>query len=170
MRGASLIAMLLALGCGQEPTGEDLPVRAPSEEPTRLHVPPALLERTRREAQGLSRMPESLRRRALEEGRGREMPDYRALWAHAADHTEARVSFRGHVGLVRPAGRDLWIAALLTRREGERWVDPLYVLTVTDATALQGRVARIDGWVVGERAIGQHTLPLVIAFHAAEGP
>jgi len=54
--------------------------------------------------------------------------------------------------------------ALQTRRDGARWRDPLYVLSVVAPPANIGR-ARIDGFVVGRRTIGRHALPLIVAFH-----
>jgi hypothetical protein len=68
---------------------------------------------------------------------------------------------------VRSAGPRLWILALHTRRDGERWRDPLYVLSVVPPRLPPdgGATARIDGWVVGERTIGRHALPLIVAYH-----
>jgi hypothetical protein len=66
---------------------------------------------------------------------------------------------------VRPAGENLWILALRTRSEGRAWRDPLYVLSVVRPGLEAGASARIDGFVAGERTIGRHALPLIVAFH-----
>jgi hypothetical protein len=109
-------------------------------------------------------MPASLRAQVLERARG--TIDYAELRAHADAHANERVSYEGNVGLARPAGDHLWIVALQTRRDGERWTDPLYVLSVVHpgVPPAGGVRARVDGWVVGERTIGSHALPLVVAF------
>ncbi len=125
-----------------------------------LGVPPEAIHRARLEARGLGRVPESLRAQVLE--RARETIEYAELRAHPDAHANERVSYEGNVGLARPAGDRLWIVALQTRADGERWTDPLYVLSVVPPPQI-GR-ARIDGWVVGERTIGQHALPLIVAF------
>jgi len=133
----------------------------------RLHVPPRSIHRARREAAGLARMPETIRRQTLDGRRAEDQPNYDAIRLDAASHEHASVSFEGRVGFVRPAGPDLWILPLFTRQDGERWVDPLYVLSVVppDVPPEGGAVARVDGWVVGDRTIGQNTLPLVLAYH-----
>lgn len=71
------------------------------------------------------------------------------------------------MGLVRSAGPRLWIMALHTRRDGNAWRDPLYVLSVVPPGVPPdgGATARVDGWVVGERTIGRHPLPLMVAYH-----
>jgi hypothetical protein len=143
---------------------------APAEEGVRLGVPSETIHRARLEARGLDRMSEGLRAQALERGRARESPSYAELRAGAEAHRDARVSFEGRVGLVRPAGPGLFIMALSTRRDGERWRDPLYVLSVVPPEIPEGATARIDGWVAGERTIGRHALPLVVAFHVEAAP
>ncbi|HEY8431903.1 MAG TPA: hypothetical protein VIL20_26180 [Sandaracinaceae bacterium] len=172
MRWAIALALALA-GCAEDaqPAPEGVPQHearyadAPVEaEGVRLGVPPRAIHRARREAEGLARMPESLRRRALERGRERGSPSYAELRRDPSAYEDARVSYEGDVGLVRPAGERLWILALRTRREGDRWTDPLYVLSVVPPGVPERTRARIDGWVVGERTIGRHTLPLVVAF------
>ncbi len=151
------------------PSAEVAPTTAPParEEAGRLDVPPGLLQRARDEAAGLDRLPASLRQRALERGRERGSPTYESLRRDTAAHEHQRVSYEGHVSFVGPAGAGLSIMALSTRREGERWVDPLYVLSVVPpgVPASGDASARIDGWLVGERTIGRHALPLVVAFH-----
>lgn len=172
--GCHFAPLLMALGlagCAEEPPAPPVvPQEAPREEPVRLGVPPETIHRARLEARGLERLSESLRAQALERGRAREEPSYAALRADADAHRDARVSLEGRVGLVRPAGPGLFIMALSTRREGERWRDPLYVLSVVLPPIPEGATARIDGWVVGERTIGRHALPLVVAFHVAPAP
>lgn len=162
------LACLLVLGCAEEvaPVEAVAPVEeaAPAEEGVRLGVPAETIHRARLEARGLERMSEGLREQALERGRAREAPSYVELRAGAEAHRDARVSFEGRVGLVRPAGPGLFIVALSTRRDGERWRDPLYVLSVVRPEVREGAIARFDGWVAGERTIGRHTLPLVVAF------
>ena len=174
----ALLAVPLAFGCAEEPApAERTEVEAevereterPSEEEgeaTRLHVPSRLIHRARREASGLSRMPESLRAQTLADRHEEATLSYADLRAEPDGHEERSVSFEGHVGLVRPAGPRLWILALQTRREGERWVDPLYVLSVIppDLPPDGGASARVVGWVVGERTIGRNALPLILAY------
>lgn len=179
------LALLLVAGCHGEPDPpseprREAPVEAPVEAPpppedreaVRLGVPPELLHRAREEAAGLERLPASLRQQAIERGRERGSPPYDGLRREIAAHENARVSYEGHVGLVRPAGTGLWILALQTRRDGERWLDPLYVLSVVPPGLPRdgGATARIDGWVVGERTIGRNALPLIVAFHVERSP
>ncbi|MBX3270732.1 MAG: hypothetical protein KF729_10745 [Sandaracinaceae bacterium] len=111
-------------------------------------------------------MTPGLRRQTLERRRALEAPSYRALREDASAHVDARASFEGRVDLVRSAGPRLWIFPMMTRADGERWVDPLYVLAVVEPRLPAGAVARVDGWVVGERRIGQYTLPLIVAYSA----
>lgn len=167
------LCALLALACEEAPPEapeappDEPPVAAPQGEPAmRLHVPPRLIHRGRREAAGLARMPGAIRRQTLEARRDEDQPTYDAIRLDAASHERAGVSFEGRIGFVRPAGDALWILPLFTRRDGERWVDPLYVLSVVppELPAEGGAVARVDGWIVGDRAIGQNTLPLVLAY------
>lgn len=166
------VCALLSFGCDEtppEPPAEapEAPPAAPSGEPAmRLNVPPRTIHRARREAAGLARMPETIRRQTLESRRAEAQPAYDAIRLDAASHERAGVSFEGRVGFVRPAGDALWILPLFTRRDGERWVDPLYVLSVVrpELPAEGGVVARVDGWVVGDRTIGQNTLPLLVAY------
>lgn len=173
---ASLVALaIVASGCADDPAPDPPPPEAraqqpdedPADESLRLHVPPRLIHRARREAVGLLRLPDALRAQTLADRRAEQTLDYRTLRAAPDAHEEASVSFEGHVGLVRSAGPRLWILALMTRSDGDRWVDPLYVLSVVppELPTDGGAVARVDGWVVGERTIGQHTLPLVVAYH-----
>jgi hypothetical protein len=169
--------ILLVLGCAQEPVAEPAPeptpevrVEAPPEDAVRLGVPAETIHRARLEARGLARLSASLRGQALESGRTRSSPTYAELRADADAHHDARVSFDGRVGLVRPAGPGLFIIALSTRQDGARWRDPLYVLSVVPPEVPEGGLARVDGWVVGERTIGRHALPLVMVFHVEPVP
>ncbi len=171
MKRALVLALLLA-GCVEEEASPPREVPAASapdaddaeEEGVHLGVPAQTIHRARREVVGLARMPEGLRRQAIERGRERGSPEYAELRADPGAHENERVSYEGEVGLARPAGQRLWIMALRTRREGDRWTDPLYVLSVVPPSVPEHEVARIDGWVVGERTIGRHALPLVVAF------
>lgn len=168
------LALVLVLGCAEEPVAPLAPPVvqeiAPAEDGVRLGVPAETIHRARLEARGLDRMSESLRAQALEHGRAREAPSYAELRAGADAHRDVRVSFEGRVGLVRPAGPGLSIVALSIRRDGARWRDPLYVLSVVPTDVPEGAIARFDGWVVGERTIGRHALPLVVAFHVERAP
>lgn len=174
MRALLFAGLLLVLGCTEErATSEAAPeAEVPAEpeaeprdeEGVRLGVPAQTIHRARREALGLERMPESLRRQAIERGRERGSPSYAELRRDPSAHENARVSYEGEVGLARPAGERLWILALRTRQDGERWIDPLYVLSVVPPEVPEHGRARVDGWVVGERTIGRHALPLVVAF------
>lgn len=180
MRLAWIAASLIALaGCAEERADEPAAraEAAPREPDDAVHLgaPADLIHRARLEARGLERMPEALRARALAHGRERGTVPYAELRAHADAHASERVSYEGDVGLARSAGERLWILALRTRRDGERWIDPLYVLSVVPphVPPVGGVRARIDGWVAGERTIGHHALPLVVAFHVeplADGP
>ncbi|HJL16699.1 MAG TPA: hypothetical protein RMH99_13635 [Sandaracinaceae bacterium LLY-WYZ-13_1] len=136
-------------------------------EPTRLNVPPRTIHRARREAAGLYRMPSGLRGQVLGQRRAEHETTYTALRADPDAHADEGVSFEGRVGLVRSAGPRLWVMALHTRREGARWTDPLYVLSVVPPQLPPdgGAEARVHGWVVGERTIGRHALPLLVAYH-----
>lgn len=139
---------------------------APQEEGEALGVPPEMIPRARREARGLSRMSDRLREEAL--ARHRAVPlAYADLRRDPDSHAGEEASFEGQLALVGPAGENLWIVALKTRRDGARWLDPLYVLSVVDPGE-QGRIVRVDGWVVGARRIGRHTLPLVLAYSVSE--
>ena len=177
---AGWIALALALSaCGQEaaPEPEEPPAAEapaePAEEEGAVHlgVPAEAIHRARLEARGLARMTDAIRAQVLERGRANATLDYAELRAHPDRHADARVSFEGRIGLARSAGEQLWILALQTREEGDRWTDPLYVLSVVPAEvpAEGGVPARIDGWVVGERTIGRHALPLVVAFSVQPG-
>lgn len=169
---ALLMLALLSAGCVDErasapaPREQQRPHRddAEREEAVRLGVPAATIHRARREAVGLDRMPESLRRHALERGRERGSPAYVELRRDPSAHENERVSYEGEVGLAREAGERLWIVALRTRRDDARWTDPLYVLSVVPPNVPEHARARVDGWVVGERTIGRHALPLIVAF------
>ena len=170
------MACTVLVACAEDPPSAGPPkeptsglageAEADSGEATHLGVSAHTLARARREAVGLSRMPPSLRIQTLVRRRQEPQPSYAELRADADAHLDASVSFEGRVGLVRPAGPHLWILALHTRRDGERWVDPLYVLSVLPPRlpADGGARARVDGWAVGPRTIGQHTLPLVVAY------
>ena len=174
MSRAPILAGLIALSsaCDEPPApppeapAEGAPAPAPPgrEEGQRLGVPPEQIRRAREEAAGLARLPEALRRQALE-GRA-ESPTYRALRADPDAHAHEAARFEGRVGLARGAGPGLWILALHTRREGERWIDPLYVLSVVEPGVPPdgGVEATVYGWVVGERRIGRHALPLIVAY------
>lgn len=164
MRPALIAFGLLLSACVEEPAPEPAPEPTPAEpEGQRLGVPPALLARAREEASGLSHLTPALQARALEGRIPAAQPGYGALRRDPAAHAEARVALEGRVGLARPAGEHLWIVALMLRRDGERWVDPIYVLSVVPPPD-EGAVARAYGWVVGERTIGRHALPLVLAY------
>ena len=172
-RAAPGLALALALlgGC-EDPAPAPSPRPAPPapvapvEEERALHleVAPRLIARARREAAGLRRMPPGLREQTLARRAEERGPSYAELRADAEAHAEASVVFDGEVGFIGPAGPRLWIIALQTRRRDERWVDPLYVLSTAEPTFAQGTIARIHAWVVGERTIGRHTLPLVLAY------
>ncbi len=178
-RGSLLLALAL-VGCAEDPAppataAEPAPVE-PAEatdeasepgEPLRLNVPPRAIARARQEAAGLYRMPAALRRQTLAARRELPAPTYAELLSDADAHANERASFEGRVAFVRSAGPRLWILPLQTRRDGERWADPLYVLsTIPPMLPVEGgSVARVDGWVVGARTIGQNTLPLIVAYH-----
>lgn len=181
MRSAGALSVLLcALGlplgaCDSAPAApppeeeadeEEADEQEPSEA-LHLEVPPELIHEARREAAGLYRLPRSLRAQTLAERRAEAGPSYAELRAHPDLHERERVSFTGRVGLVRSAGPRLWIMALHTRRDGERWADPLYVLATIPPLIDPdgGVVATIDGWVAGERRIGRHALPLIVAYY-----
>ncbi|MEZ4338541.1 MAG: hypothetical protein R3B82_18120 [Sandaracinaceae bacterium] len=183
-RAALVIAIaLVAAGCQEDPPPAEPPASAaepaeaaeaaepPTEgepgEPLRLGVPPRSIARARQEAAGLYRMPAALRRQTLERRRAQPAPSYAALVEDADAHANERASFEGRVAFVRSAGPRLWILPLQTRRDGERWTDPLYVLsTIPPMLPIEGgSIARVDGWVVGARTIGQNNLPLVVAYH-----
>lgn len=166
-----LLVALVSMACAGEPVSTEPAVAEPAiaaerEEVVHLGVPPGLMTRAREEAAGLGRLPESLRRRALERGRERGSPPYESLRTSTSAHEGARVTYEGRVSLARSAGTGLWILALQTRADAERWRDPLYVLSVVPPGLPPegGARARIDGWVVGARTIGRNTLPLVLAF------
>ena len=136
-------------------------------EPLRLGVPPRLIARARQEAAGLYRMPRGLRRQALEERAAENAIPYATLRADPDAHAHEGAVFEGRVELVRSAGPRLWIFPLATRRDGERWVDPLYVLSsIPPQLPVDGpSVARVHGFVVGERTIGRNTLPLLVGYY-----
>jgi hypothetical protein len=159
---AFLSVAIFALACGEDPTPPPAP--AP-EQGIPLGIPPQTIARARREARGLANLPANLRAQTLERGRSRGSPSFAELAGHTETHVDDRVSYAGRVGLVSPAGDRLWIMALQTRRAGDVWTDPLYVLSVVDPAIEAGARARIDGWVVGPRRIGRHTLPLIVAFY-----
>ncbi|MCB9594622.1 MAG: hypothetical protein H6719_17950 [Sandaracinaceae bacterium] len=173
MKAAWLVAALALTACEPEATPDppaaaaEAPADPEVSEPLRLGVPPRAIARARQEAAGLYRMPTALRLQTLERRRALPAPTYAELRADADAHANERASFEGQVGFVRTAGPRLWILPLLTRRSGEQWVDPLYVLsTIPPMLPFEGGVvARIDGWVVGARTIGQHTLPLIVGYH-----
>ncbi len=173
MRAArSILALALVAGACAEDPPPARPVEppAPAEEapePLRLGVPPRSIARARQEAAGLYRMPAALRRQTLTARRALPAPSYAELVTDADAHASERASFEGRVGFVRSAGPRLWILPLHTRRDGERWVDPIYVLsTIPPLLPVDGgAIARIDGWVVGARTIGQTTLPLIVAYY-----
>ncbi|MFK7991536.1 MAG: hypothetical protein AB8I08_36305 [Sandaracinaceae bacterium] len=169
-----LCGLVLAMvGCDAAPS--ETPPRAAPEPPDEaapqetgvpLGVPPEQIHRARREVVGLERMPASLRQQTLAARRDPDSPNYAALREDADVHAHAAVRFSGRVGLAQPAGDRLWILALHTRQEGDEWRDPLYVLSVVDpeVPADGGVRATVHGWVVGERTIGQHALPLIVAY------
>ncbi|HBQ10596.1 MAG TPA: hypothetical protein DEF51_05180 [Myxococcales bacterium] len=174
----ALCLTLLLVACAEEPA-PDAPTSAASEserpsdeQGQRLGVPPAQLARARREASGLSHLSPALRRQALAGQDADDQPSYVALRRDADAHADASVHLRGRVGLVRPAGGHLWILALMLRREDAGWRDPLYVLSVVepDAPPEGGALVRVHGWVVGERTIGRHALPLVLAYAVEPEP
>jgi len=140
-------------------------------EPTRLGVSPREIARARQEAAGLYRMPLALRAQTLARRREQPAPSYAELRAGADAHATERASFEGHVAFVRSAGPRLWILPLHTRRVGpEQWADPIYVLsTIPPMLPVDGgSTARIDGWIVGDRTIGQNTLPLMLAYYVEQ--
>ncbi len=136
-------------------------------EALRLHVPPEQIHGARREAAGLYQLPRALRAQTLATRRAQPAPSYAELRVDADAHARERVSFTGRVGLVRSAGPRLWILALHTRQDGDRWLDPVYVLCPIPPLLPHdgGAIATIDGWVVGERTIGEHALPLLVAYY-----
>lgn len=181
MRAAPLLCLALlsfVSGCAEDPAptrpadpppAEAEPVEDGPGEPLRLGVPPRAIARARQEAAGLYRMPPALRQQTLDSRRALPAPSYAELVADADAHANERASFEGRVAFVRSAGPRLWILPLQTRRDGEQWTDPLYVLsTIPPMLPVEGgSVARVDGWVVGARTIGQNTLPLIVAYHVA---
>ena len=130
-------------------------------------MPAELIHEARRESTGLYQLTPALRAQTMASRREEPAPSYAALREDVDAHARERVSFTGRVGLVRSAGPRLCIMALHTRQEGDAWRDPLYVLAVIPPLIDPegGVVATIDGWVVGERTIGQHTLPLIVAYY-----
>ncbi len=171
-RGWSVIGVaLLTLGAC-EPEAPSAPPTAPPEaevgEPLRLGVSPHQIARARQEAAGLYRMPRALRVQTLERRRALPAPTYAELRAGADEHARQRASFEGRVAFVRSAGPRLWIFPLQTRPVGDdAWADPIYVLsTIPPQLPFDGgALARVDGWVVGDRTIGRNTLPLVVAYY-----
>jgi hypothetical protein len=160
-----VLVVLVLSACEAEPPPSEPPAPAePVEQGRPLGVPPQMIARARGEAAGLERLPPSLLARALERNREAGSPSYSALARDPSAHAEQHASFEGQLALVRPAGERLWIIALKTRRDGERWTDPVYVLSVVEPGVAEGSVARVDGWVVGPRAIGRNTLPLIVAY------
>jgi hypothetical protein len=158
---ATVVIAILLASCGEGEAPEQN--AAEPEQPSHLHVPPITIARARRQALGLSQLPPDGRRTALEQGRARGSPSYTELRANADRLADTRASYAGRVSLVRPAGRRLWIVALMTGEN--RRSDPLYALSVVDPSSLEGRDARVDGWIVGERTVGRYTLPLLVAFY-----
>lgn len=155
------LALVLALACACDPEPPPEPPRVAVEEGRALGVPPGMIDRARREATGLARLTPRLRDEAL--ARHREgAPSYAEVSGDPREGDPA--SFEGQLALIRPAGDRLWILALKTRRDGARWTDPIYVLSVIEPELAEGATARADGWVVGPRRIGRHTLPLVLAY------
>ncbi|MGE0789955.1 MAG: hypothetical protein AB7S26_30050 [Sandaracinaceae bacterium] len=172
LRSFAVFALLLTGGCdgADAPTPVEPPPPPTTddvEEPLTLGVPPEMIHEARREAAGLYRLPRSLRAHTLEERRAAAAPAYAELLADADAHARERVTFTGEVSLVRSAGPRLWIMVMKTREADARWVDPIYVLATIPPSVPPdgGIVATIDGWVVGEREIGQHTLPLIVAYY-----
>lgn len=167
MRRALVIAALVLLACeGEQSAAPASSAPVVEEEGQHLGVPPALIQRARREARGLHRLPPSLREEALVRNRA-GAPSYADLRRDADAHASEPASFEGQIALIRPAGARLWIMALKTRRDGERWTDPLYVLSVIEPTIEEGAIGRVDGWVAGNRTIGRNTLPLIVAYSIA---
>jgi hypothetical protein len=163
MRLAILMLALTACAPDAPPAGE------PAQEEERgeaLGVPPGMITRARREAQGLVRLRGRLREEALARHRTNPIV-YADLRRDPDAHVDEEASFEGQLALSRPAGDRLWIVALKTRRDGERWTDPLFVLSVTEPDR-EGAIVRIDGWVVGARTIGRNTLPLILAYAISE--
>lgn len=165
------LAIALSVACDEpsvplpvRPAADERPERA---EPLHLEVPPRLIARARREAAGLYRMPPALRRQILERRRAERGPSYQELRDDPTAHAHAGASFEGRVGFVRSAGPRLWIMPFHTRRVGDRWVDPIYVLsTIPPQLPIDGgALARIDGFVAGERTIGRNTLPLIVGYY-----
>lgn len=179
MRAVFVLIVVLPLVACDEPsvaTSSPAPPSEPVERPEPLHleVPPRLIARARQEAAGLYRMPLTLRRQTLERRRAERGPSYEELRADPDAYAHRSASFEGRVGFVRSAGPRLWILPLHTRRAGERWVDPIYVLSsIPPPVPFEGgAIARVDGFVAGERTIGENTLPLIVGYYVErlDGP